>query len=215
MADASGNASDDHQNAMTQRVSRKRACGSFARWLGKTVNRCAGWQVEGQAPDDARMLIIAAPHTSNWDFIYLIAAAFSLGLSVHWIGKESLFRGPLGLVLRFMGGIPIDRSRRNNLVASLAEEINASPGCVLVVPPEGTRGQAPYWKSGFFRIAQTATIPMVCGFLDYHRKVAGLGPVIPHDIDEESLMARLSDFYVGIQGKYPGNFGPVRLKETS
>ena len=123
----------------SQRVGRSRACSSFARWLGKIVNRSAGWHVAGHAPDDARMLIIAAPHTSNWDFIYLIAAAFSLGLSVHWIGKASLFRWPLGSILRFMGGVPVDRSRRNNLVASLAEEINSSPGCVLVASPEGTR----------------------------------------------------------------------------
>ncbi|MEM7364832.1 MAG: 1-acyl-sn-glycerol-3-phosphate acyltransferase [Pseudomonadota bacterium] len=159
------------------------------------------------------MLIIAAPHTSNWDFIYLIAAAFSLGLSVHWIGKASLFRWPLGPILRFMGGVPVDRSRRNNLVASLAEEINASPGCVLVVPPEGTRGRAPHWKSGFYHIAQAARIPMVCGYLDYPRKTAGLGPVIPFDVDETLLMDRLRDFYQGIEGKYPDNFGPVQLKE--
>ncbi len=199
----------------SQRVGRSRACSSFARWLGKTVNRCTGWHVAGHAPDDARMLIIAAPHTSNWDFIYLIAAAFSLGLSVHWIGKASLFRWPLGSILRFMGGVPVDRSRRNNLVASLAEEINSSPGCVLVVPPEGTRGRASHWKSGFYRIAQAARIPMVCGYLDYPRKTAGLGPVIPFDVDETSLMDMLREFYGGIEGKYQDNFGPVQLKEEA
>ncbi|MBO6556319.1 MAG: 1-acyl-sn-glycerol-3-phosphate acyltransferase [Pseudomonadales bacterium] len=158
------------------------------------------------------MIIIAAPHTSNWDFIFLLAAAYSFGISVNWLGKDGLFKTPLGRLLKYLGGVPVDRSKPNNLVQTLSAEIEHGIGINLVVPPSGTRGYTDYWKSGFYRIAQAAQIPMVCGYLDYEKKEAGLGPAfLPTELGAD--MDRLREFYKDIVGKYPDQKSRIRLKE--
>jgi len=189
-----------------------RACGAFARLLGKSVIKLSGWRIEGEVPQTGNMVVIAAPHTSNWDFILLIAAAYSLGISVNWLGKNTLFGTPLGPILRFFGGIPVDRSKPNNLVQTLVAEIEHGDGINLVVPPSGTRARTDYWKSGFYRIAQSAQIPMVCGYLDYAKKEAGLGPAfLPTDLVSD--MNRIRAFYEPITGKYPEKKSRIRLRE--
>ena len=158
------------------------------------------------------MVVIAAPHTSNWDFIYLMAAAWSFGISINWLGKDRLFRTPLGPLLRAMGGIPVDRSRPNNLVQTLLDRIRQGEGVSLVVPPSGTRRYTDHWKSGFYRIAEGAGIPMVCGYLDYHTRTAGLGPIIyPGNL--RSDMDALRAFYGPITARYPAQKSCIRLRE--
>lgn len=145
-------------------------CNAFAHWLGKTIIRVTGWRVAGQVPQSKSMMIIAAPHTSNWDLFFLLGAAYSFRLSIQWLMKQSVFVPVLGGFLKYLGGIPVDRSRRNNLVADLAARIAASEGNALVIPPSGTRGYTDHWKSGFYQIALEAKIPIVCGYLDYPPK---------------------------------------------
>jgi len=189
-----------------------RRCNPLAQQLGKLVLSVFGWQKTGQVPSARNVVIIAAPHTSNWDFIFLLAAAYSFGISVNWLGKDSLFRSPLGPILRFLGGVPVDRSKRNNLVQSLSAQIELGSGISLVIPPSGTRRKTEYWKSGFYQIARAAQIPLICGYLDYKKKEAGLGlSFLPTDLSKD--MNRIREFYEPIVGKYPESKSRIRLRE--
>lgn len=170
--------------------------------------RWTGWQVQGSLPAGAaKSVFIAAPHTSNWDLPYTLMVGFVLRLNMVWMGKASLFRWPWGPVMRWLGGIPVDRSRSNNLVAASAAALVAADGPVqLVIPPEGTRGKTRVWKTGFYYIALEARVPIVLAYLDYERKVGGLGPLFTPTGDVERDMAQIKLFYAPIKGKRPRQF---------
>ncbi|MBP8832527.1 MAG: 1-acyl-sn-glycerol-3-phosphate acyltransferase, partial [Acidovorax sp.] len=152
---------------------------TLLRVVSRATLRLTGWTIEGSLPAHAaKSVLIAAPHTSNWDLPYTLMLAFSLRLRVYWMGKQSLFRAPFGGVMRWLGGIPVNREQSSNLVASSAQAMRAAKGPMqLIVPPEGTRGKTRHWKTGFYFIAQEAGVPIVLAFVDYGRKVGGLGPV--------------------------------------
>ena len=170
--------------------------------------RLNGWQVEGSLPAEARKcVLIAAPHTSNWDLPYTLMVAFVLNLNIYWMGKHSLFAFPFGPVMRWLGGIAVDRSRSTNLVSASAMALKAADGPVqLVVPPEGTRGRTTHWKTGFYYIALEAGVPIVLAYMDYARKVSGLGPVFVPTGDVDADMAEIKRFYAGIKGRRPQHF---------
>ena len=170
--------------------------------------RVTGWQVQGAlAPEARKSVFIAAPHTSNWDLPYTLMVAFALGLDIRWMGKSSLFRWPFGWFVRWLGGIPVDRSRSNDLVAASALALTEAPGAMqLIVPPEGTRGRTRYWKTGFYYIAAAARVPIVMAYMDYERKVSGLGPVFVPTGDIEADMARIKAFYAPFKGRNAAQF---------
>ncbi len=201
----------DTQHLPTNRVGGR--CNLFAHLLGLTVMKLCGWNVEGRVPDSTRMVIIAAPHTSNWDFIFLLGAAYSLRLSVNWLGKNNLFFPVFGAFLKYLGGVPVDRSRSTNMVQHLAETIRNSDHIALVIPPAGTRRKTDHWRSGFYRIAVETGIPLVCGYLDYKTKTAGLGLTFVPSGDPATDMDRIRAFYQPISGKFPANTSLIRLKE--
>ncbi|MFT6643144.1 MAG: 1-acyl-sn-glycerol-3-phosphate acyltransferase [Patiriisocius sp.] len=188
-------------------------CNAFAHWLGKTIIRVSGWRVAGGVPKSKSMLIIAAPHTSNWDLFFLLGAAYSFRLSIQWLVKDSLFLPIMGSTLSFLGGIPVDRSKNNNLVTDLATRIQNSEGLALVVPPSGTRRYTEHWKSGFYRIALAANVPIVCGYLDYTRKEAGLGLSFHLTGNMTEDMDKIRAFYEPFVGKHPDNKSRIRLRE--
>jgi 1-acyl-sn-glycerol-3-phosphate acyltransferase len=190
-----------------------RSIGRFGYALGALWLRLFGWKVEGRLPDAPKTVVIAAPHTSNWDMPFMLAVAYVLGLRPAWLGKKELFVGPLGPLFRFLGGVPVDRSKRANLVQEVAERFADVERLFLVIPPSGTRSRAPHWKSGFYHIARAAGVPIVCSFLDYRRKVGGIGPVIVPTGDIGADMEKLRAFYSGITGRYPERTTPVRLAE--
>ena len=171
--------------------------------------RVNGWTVEGSLPPEAaKSVLIAAPHTSNWDLPYTLMVAFVLRLNVYWIGKSSLFRWPFGPVMRWLGGIAVDRDKSSNLVAASAEAIVRADGPVqLVVPPEGTRGKTRHWKTGFYFIALQARVPIVLAYMDYERKVSGLGPIFKPTGDVDADMAEIKRFYAPIKGRCADLFG--------
>jgi 1-acyl-sn-glycerol-3-phosphate acyltransferase len=170
--------------------------------------RLNGWKVEGSLPVEARKcVLIAAPHTSNWDLPYTLMVAFVLNLHIYWMGKHSLFAFPFGPVMRWLGGIAVDRSRSTNLVSASAMALKAADGPVqLVVPPEGTRGRTTHWKTGFYYIALEAGVPIVLAYMDYARKVSGLGPVFVPTGDVDADMAEIKRFYAGVKGRRPQHF---------
>lgn len=175
----------------------------LVRWLALLVFTCAGWKTEGRKPDSARYVLIAAPHTSNWDFIYTLCLAFIYRIDPVIMMKDAWFRWPLGPLFRWLGALPIDRSRANNLVDRSIANFNRRDKLILVVPPSGTRKRVLYWKTGFYHIANGAGVPIVLGFLDYRRKVGGFGPALRPTGDIDADMAVIRDFYRDISGKYP------------
>jgi 1-acyl-sn-glycerol-3-phosphate acyltransferase len=167
-----------------------------------------GWRLEGHLPPEARKsVLIAAPHTSNWDLPYTLMVAFALGLQVRWMGKNSLFGFPFGGVMRWLGGIAVNREQSTNLVAASAQSIRAAQEPLqLIVPPEGTRSKTRYWKTGFYYIALGAVVPIVMAYMDYQRKVSGLGPVFTPTGDIERDMATIKAFYAPFKGKNAHQF---------
>ncbi|MEF9944015.1 MAG: lysophospholipid acyltransferase family protein [Burkholderiaceae bacterium] len=168
----------------------------------------AGWKIEGELPAGAqKCVVIAAPHTSNWDLPYTLMCAFVLRMRIYWMGKASIFKFPFGALMRWMGGIAVDRSQSNNLVEASAQAIRQADGALqLVVPPEGTRSKVRYWKTGFYWIAVSAQVPIVLAYLDFDRKVAGLGPTIHPSGDIERDMEVIKAFYAPMQGKHADKF---------
>ncbi len=179
---------------------------------GRLVLRIARWHPEGSAPNEQKYVLIAAPHTSNWDLLYLLALSFHLGVKVSWLGKDSLFKGPMGFALRHFGGVPVPRGQRSGMVESLAEQFGKAESLVIVIPPEATRGYTDHWKSGFYRIAVAGRVPIVCGYLDYERRRGGFGQVVRASGDLDADMAVFRSFYADKRGKFPDQVGEVRLR---
>jgi 1-acyl-sn-glycerol-3-phosphate acyltransferase len=178
------------------------------RALSRAFLRAKGWRIEGSLPPGAsKSVLIAAPHTSNWDLPYTLMVAFELRLNIYWMGKASIFRWPFGPVMRWLGGIPVRRETSNNLVAASAAAITAADGPLqLVVPPEGTRGKTRHWKTGFYYIALQAQVPIVLAYMDYERKLSGLGPVFTPTGDIDADMAEIKRFYAPFKGRRATQF---------
>jgi 1-acyl-sn-glycerol-3-phosphate acyltransferase len=164
--------------------------------------RLAGWKIEGRLEVD-KCVLIAAPHTSNWDLPLTLMTAFVLDLRLHWLGKHTIFKFPFGPVMRWLGGIAVHRHQSNNLVANSAQALREFNGKVqLIIPPEGTRDKVTTWKTGFYWIAQQAGVPIQLAYMDYANKRAGLGPVIHPTGDIEADMVAIKAFYAPFMGKY-------------
>lgn len=175
---------------------------TLRRWAALFL-RVFGWRMEGQFPDISKCVMIAAPHTSNWDLPIMLFFAFAFNTKLYFMVKDAVFFWPFGRFFRWLGGIPIDRRKPNGVVAQSVQAFHDNEELVLVVPPAGTRSKVRYWKTGFYRIAEGAGVPIVLGFLDYGRKVGGVGPVVIPTGDIEADMETIRSFYDGITAKYP------------
>ena len=180
----------------------------FFRVLSLACLKLAGWEVQGELPSHARKsVLIAAPHTSNWDLPMTIMVAFALRLRPRWMGKASIFRAPFGGIMRWLGGMAVDRSKVNNLVESSAQAIrDAADPLQLIVPPEGTRSKTRHWKTGFYHIARSAEVPIVMAFMDYSTKRSGLGPLFEPTGDVAADLAAIKAFYKPFKGKNADQF---------
>ena len=178
------------------------------RALSVAFLKLSGWKIEGSLPPDGnKSVLIAAPHTSNWDLPYTLMVAFVLRLNIYWMGKEQIFKPPFRGLMRWLGGIPVQRETSNNLVAASIEAIKAARGPLqLVVPPEGTRSNTRYWKTGFYYIAVGAQVPIVMAYMDYKRKLSGLGPVFRPTGDIEADMVAIKAFYAPFTGRNADQF---------
>lgn len=182
--------------------------------VGRAWLRAFGWRVEGGPPPVDKAVVVAAPHTSNWDLPFTLAVAWSLDRDVQWVGKHTLFAVPVwGRFMRSLGGIGVDRRTRNDSVKAIAHAIEERERVLLIVPPEGTRGAAKRWKTGFYWIAVEAEVPIVLGFLDYGRKRGGLGHVLQPSGDIARDFERMRTFYADVRGKHPERQGRVALAE--
>ena len=185
----------------------------FRKWLGIFVFKLSGWRVPQEKPDESKYVLIAAPHTSNWDLVYMLAAAFVLDLPISWMGKDSIFNHPFGGIFKALGGIPIDRSKASNVVDQMAQEFAKRDHLVLAVPAAGTRSKRDYWKSGFYYIAKEAQVPIVMGYLDYRDKEAGFAGILHPTGDVSADMDLIRAFYADKTGLHPEKQSVIRLRQ--
>ncbi len=165
--------------------------------------RMQGWTAVGTPPPGGRYVIIAAPHTSNWDFVYFLGLVNELGIDAHFMAKDSLFRWPMGGFMRDMGGISVDRSARHNVVDAIVAEFARRKTFALTIAPEGTRSAVQQWRTGFYHIALGAGVPMVVGLMDYGRKIGGLGPAIMPTGDYKADMRQVAEIYKSVTPRHP------------
>jgi 1-acyl-sn-glycerol-3-phosphate acyltransferase len=185
--------------------------------LGQFLLRVIGWRVEGDLPDVPKFVLIVHPHTSNWDLPIGLICAHAIGLLAGWpygfMVKDTALGWPVvGPLVRWLGGIGIDRTSRYNAVEQMVAVFSRQDRLMLAITPEGTRRRTGYWKSGFYYIALGARVPIVLAFIDYKRRTAGLGPVIVPSDDVEADLARMRAFYAGVTPRYPEQAGEIRFK---
>ncbi len=179
------------------------------------ILRRAGWTVEVVPPDRPKGVVIVYPHTSNWDFVVGYLAKVASGLGLRWIGKEALFRPPLGVLFRALGGIPVRRGARAGLVAQLVAQYARRERLWIAVAPEGTRARVDHWKSGFYRVALAAKVPIGLASIDYARRRVELRTYVDLTGDPEVDLACFRERYAGVHGLYPENMGEIRFREAS
>ena len=177
---------------------------AFGRWLGRTVLRLGGWRVVGEFPDLPRLMIIVAPHSSAWDAVWGLAAKLALGLDVRFMAKRELFRGPLGWLLRRFGGEAVDRSRPGGTVEQAAQRMREADRLWLVIAPEGTRRRVEHWKRGFWHIARSAEVPVLCAWFHYPDRTIGIGPMLHMSADPEADMQHVRSVFRPYIGKRRG-----------
>ena len=166
----------------------------------------SGWKLEGEIPMLSKCVIIGAPHTSNWDLFFGLIYKLYYGLNIHFLMKKELFIFPFGAFIKWIGGIPVNRGQKNNLVELLYQKFTQKENFYLALAPEGTRGRVKQWKRGFYHIATKAKVPIVLGYMDYGRKVVGVGPVFYPGSEIEEDMKEIQDYYRSIQAKFPEFF---------
>ncbi|MBK5257772.1 MAG: lysophospholipid acyltransferase family protein [Vicinamibacteria bacterium] len=192
------------------RIPKSRRGWLFVAFVGRVVFRLLGWTCTGEPPSPRKFVILAAPHTSNWDGFFLILAAAMLKLEFSFFGKHTLFHGPLGWFLRHMGGLPLDRSRNQSFVSQAVSWFDAHETFAIGVAPEGTRKITSGWRTGFYYIALQAKLPIFMGYIDYATKKCGILPdiLIPTgDIDKD--FESLRRLYAPLTAKHPDRKGPI------
>jgi len=189
----------DIEEMKARAVRSKRPPRSFgyeiARFLFYGLYRLMGWRVLGEAPTDKKLVIIAAPHETNWDLTQMLGIAFYYRIPVRWMGKKSLGEGLFGWLMRWWGLLPVDRKGATRLVDQVVAAYTEAEEMALVIAPEGTRADVKAWKTGFYNIALEADVPVALGFIDYANKFGGLdGSLVPCG-DYEADMEKVADFY--------------------
>ena len=171
--------------------------------LARAILARFGWRIEGEIANLPKMVLIGAPHTSNWDLILTFGAMFALGVRFSWVAKHTIFRWPLGSLLRWLGGIGINRQSSKGFVDKMAEEIRARQTILLAIMPEGTRSKVREWRSGFYYIAHQAQVPIYLVIFDYGRKILRLGPAIYPTGDYATDLPHIQSFFADATGHNP------------
>lgn len=182
-------------------------------WIARLFMAILGWNVSGELPENKKFVLIGAPHTSNWDFFLGLATIFIFRVKARWLGKDAIFIWPVGILLRALGGIAINRQHPHGVVGQMVNTLTQSDQQVILLAPNGTRKKMPNWRSGFYQIAHQANVPIVCGCLDFNRKEAHLGLSLLPTGDVKKDMDRIRNFYKDVHAKYPEMETPVRLAE--
>jgi 1-acyl-sn-glycerol-3-phosphate acyltransferase len=174
---------------------------AFSKWLGRFVLTTMGWRATGVFPSQSKYIITVAPHSSNWDFVVAIAILLASGLKISFLAKHSLFFWPFSVLLRKLGGVPVDRGSAHGVVGEMVQHFNQRDKMVLAIAPEGTRRKVKQWKVGFIHIANSANVPIVPLSLDYLNKRVNIGAAIKLSGEVEADLNTVKAFYLGVQGK--------------
>ncbi|MES2129114.1 MAG: lysophospholipid acyltransferase family protein [Pseudomonadota bacterium] len=189
---------------------------TLTRGASHALLRLCGWRAEGLTPEQLaaqpKFVLIAAPHTSNWDFPFTLMLCFVLRMRVYWMAKASLFAWPIGWLSRWLGGIAIDRSASNNTVQATIDAFARHERLIVIVAPEGTRGKVTHWKTGFYHMAHGAGVPIAMAYLDFKRKRGGIGQMFVTTGDIDADMAQIQQFYRGITGKNSDQFDAASIR---
>jgi 1-acyl-sn-glycerol-3-phosphate acyltransferase len=189
---------------------------TFLRGLCMIALKAAGWKVARNVPNTRKYILIAAPHTSNWDFVLVMLIAFAMDIKVYTMMKKEVLDWKFGSVFKWLGVIPVDRTKSVNTVEQVVEAFKENDDLVIVVSPPGTRKKVRKWKTGFYHMASGANIPIALGFLDYGRKTGGIGGAIHPSGDIKSDMMKIKAFYADITGKHPDHASEyIPLEVTS
>lgn len=183
----------------------------IGRAISRIILRLIGWAVVDLPERPGRAVVVVYPHTSNWDFVIGVLAKSVLRLNARWIGKDALFRGPMGPFMRWLGGIPVNRKQPAGFADRVARELGEQEPFLLAITPEGTRGRTQGWKSGFYRIARAARVPVVLATIDYAHKRIGLLAMVELTGEEDADMARIAEVYQGCKGRRPELASPILL----
>ena len=186
---------------------------TLAQNIGRAILRLTGWRTEVIPPPTSRYVMIGAPHTSNWDFMIMLLLMSVESIPIRWLGKDSLFRWPLGIFMRSLGAIPVNRKANTNLVDQITALFDEYDELIIGLSPEGTRQKTSRWRTGFYYIALKAKVPIVMAYVDYPHKVCGLGPSIELTGDIHTDFEIIRGFYTGIIGKHPHKQGKIELLE--
>lgn len=181
------------------------------KWLSEKYLLWRGWTIVGDKPAVTKAVIVGVPHTSNWDFFLFMAVIHHFDMQVKFLIKDGLMKWPLSILFTHLGAVPVDRSSHHHLIESVVSSFERHDEIMLLVAPEGTRARADHWKSGFWRMADAADVPVVMSFIDGETKRTGFGPTVKIDGNADAFMAEARDFYSDKHGLKPSNAGPVRL----
>jgi 1-acyl-sn-glycerol-3-phosphate acyltransferase len=181
------------------------------KWLSEKIVLWRGWTIEGTKPTVKKAVFIGVPHTSNWDFFLFLATIHHFDIRVRFLIKDGLMKWPLSILLTRLGAVPVDRSNPHNLIESVVRSFEAHDEMMLLIAPEGTRDRTDHWRSGFWRIADAAGVPVIMSFIDGATKRTGLGPTVMVNGDTDAFMAQAREFYADKHGLKPKNAGPVQL----
>ncbi len=173
----------------------------FSALVGKSILRIRGWTFEGAVPNVPKAVVIVVPHTSNWDFIVGVAAVFAMGLRASFLGKHTLFKWPFGPMMRWLGGVPVDRRTARGVVEETVDLFAANDQLILGLSPEGTRSSVDRWKTGFYYVALEAKVPIIPVAFDYNRTVIRFGERFDPTGDIQDDFGRLERFFSGIEGR--------------
>jgi len=184
---------------------------NWFRSLAKFLLRISGWRTHVIPPRTSSYVLIGAPHTTNWDLLLALVLIIVEGIPMRIMGKDTLFRWPLGVFMRAIGAIPVNRREKTSMVDQIAEKFSQDPDLVIAIAPEGTRSKVHNWRSGFYYIALKAKVPIVMAYLDYANKTVGLGPSIKPTGDINADFEIIREFYKDKKGKYPHKQGPIEL----
>jgi 1-acyl-sn-glycerol-3-phosphate acyltransferase len=187
--------------------------GRIKYWTGRILLGLFGWKAMGEVPPSGKFVLVGAPHTSNWDFPIAIAASFVYRIKIHWLGKDTLFRWPFGWLMRKLGGIPVDRSHPHGVVRQLKHKYDETDNLIIVIAAKGTRKKTQYWKSGFYWLAQSAQVPILCSYYNYEKKQVHIGLTILPSDDIKKDMDILREYFRDMRGKHPELEDNIRLKE--
>ena len=173
-----------------------------------------GWRIEGSpvSPSIKKAVIIAAPHTSNWDFVYAMAAIQLFGMKLNYLAKKELFKWPIKKLFLNSGGIPVERKKNTRMVDSIVQKFNESEKLILVFPAEGTRKRVEKIKTGFYHVALSTGVPICLAYLDYNKRTAGFGEPFYPSGDRKKDESIIKNFYKDKQGKYPDQFNLEAIK---